>query len=145
MVPGFGHAVLRKTDPRYMCQREFALKHLPNDPLFKMVSAMLLPPHPPFLFEKSHDLTEQEYGFHEQIGMRSSVFWIWSQCFFPLDGFSSSGLKVVRGCSTNFARRWQGKSSICIETWLYVVLVHGSIAAQGAIAEGKNAVGSKQG
>jgi len=38
VVPGFGHAVLRKTDPRYMAQREFALKHLPNDPLFKLVS-----------------------------------------------------------------------------------------------------------
>lgn len=38
VVPGFGHAVLRKTDPRYTCQREFALKHLPNDPLFKLVS-----------------------------------------------------------------------------------------------------------
>ncbi|PAA86096.1 hypothetical protein BOX15_Mlig014201g1, partial [Macrostomum lignano] len=38
VVPGFGHAVLRKTDPRYMCQREFALKHLPNDPMFKVVS-----------------------------------------------------------------------------------------------------------
>jgi citrate synthase len=37
-VPGYGHAVLRKTDPRYTCQREFALKHLPNDPLFKLVS-----------------------------------------------------------------------------------------------------------
>jgi len=40
VVPGFGHAVLRKTDPRYMCQREFALKHLPNDPLFKLVSQL---------------------------------------------------------------------------------------------------------
>ncbi|EGC37805.1 hypothetical protein DICPUDRAFT_91550 [Dictyostelium purpureum] len=38
VVPGFGHAVLRKTDPRYTSQREFALKHLPNDPLFKLVS-----------------------------------------------------------------------------------------------------------
>lgn len=38
VVPGFGHAVLRKTDPRYVCQREFALKHLPNDPLFKLIS-----------------------------------------------------------------------------------------------------------
>merc|ERR1712112_645978 len=28
VVPGYGHAVLRKTDPRYTCQREFALKHL---------------------------------------------------------------------------------------------------------------------
>merc|ERR1712165_392055 len=27
VVPGYGHAVLRKTDPRYTCQREFALKH----------------------------------------------------------------------------------------------------------------------
>ncbi|KAF9428014.1 citrate (Si)-synthase [Podila epigama] len=38
VVPGYGHAVLRKTDPRYTCQREFALKHIPNDPLFKLVS-----------------------------------------------------------------------------------------------------------
>ncbi|EPZ34399.1 Citrate synthase, mitochondrial [Rozella allomycis CSF55] len=40
VVPGFGHAVLRKTDPRYICQREFALKHLPNDKLFKLVSQL---------------------------------------------------------------------------------------------------------
>jgi len=38
VVPGFGHAVLRKTDPRYTCQQEFALKHLPDDPLFKIVA-----------------------------------------------------------------------------------------------------------
>ncbi|EKM57905.1 uncharacterized protein PHACADRAFT_251834 [Phanerochaete carnosa HHB-10118-sp] len=37
VVPGYGHAVLRKTDPRYTAQREFALKHLPHDPLFKLV------------------------------------------------------------------------------------------------------------
>lgn len=36
VVPGYGHAVLRKTDPRYTCQREFALKHLPDDKLFKV-------------------------------------------------------------------------------------------------------------
>lgn len=35
-MPGFGHAVLRRTDPRYSAQREFALKHLPDDPLFKL-------------------------------------------------------------------------------------------------------------
>lgn len=46
VVPGYGHAVLRKTDPRYTCQREFALKHLPNDPLFKLVSQVykVVPP-----------------------------------------------------------------------------------------------------
>ncbi|RMD43646.1 hypothetical protein DV735_g1430, partial [Chaetothyriales sp. CBS 134920] len=38
VVPGYGHAVLRKTDPRYVSQREFALRHLPDDPLFKLVS-----------------------------------------------------------------------------------------------------------
>jgi len=37
VVPGYGHAVLRCTDPRYLCQRDFALKHLPDDPLFKLV------------------------------------------------------------------------------------------------------------
>lgn len=46
VVPGYGHAVLRKTDPRYTCQREFALKHLPNDPLFNLVSKLykVIPP-----------------------------------------------------------------------------------------------------
>jgi citrate synthase len=38
VIPGYGHAVLRKTDPRYMAQREFALKHMPDDPMFKLVS-----------------------------------------------------------------------------------------------------------
>jgi citrate synthase len=38
VIPGYGHAVLRKTDPRYTCQREFAQKHLPNDALFQLVS-----------------------------------------------------------------------------------------------------------
>ena len=37
VIPGYGHAVLRKTDPRYAAQREFALKHLPDDKLFKLV------------------------------------------------------------------------------------------------------------
>ncbi len=40
VIPGFGHAVLRKTDPRYMAQREFALEYLPEDPLFKLVSML---------------------------------------------------------------------------------------------------------
>jgi len=40
VIPGYGHAVLRKTDPRYMSQREFCLntKGLKDDPLFKLVS-----------------------------------------------------------------------------------------------------------
>ncbi|KAK8950027.1 hypothetical protein KSP40_PGU007257 [Platanthera guangdongensis] len=46
VVPGYGHGVLRNTDPRYLCQREFALKHLPDDPLFQLVSKLyeVVPP-----------------------------------------------------------------------------------------------------
>jgi len=40
VIPGFGHAVLRQTDPRYMIQREFALQYMPEDDLFKLVSLM---------------------------------------------------------------------------------------------------------
>jgi citrate synthase len=37
VVPGYGHAVLRKTDPRFTAQMEFAKKHMPNDPIVKTV------------------------------------------------------------------------------------------------------------
>ncbi len=40
VIPGYGHAVLRKTDPRYTVQREFALKHLKDDDLFKYVDVL---------------------------------------------------------------------------------------------------------
>lgn len=40
VIPGFGHAVLRKTDPRYQSQREFCEKHLPNDKMFKYVDML---------------------------------------------------------------------------------------------------------
>ncbi len=51
VIPGYGHAVLRKTDPRYTAQREFALKHLPDDPIFQLVS-MLYEVVPPILMEQ---------------------------------------------------------------------------------------------
>jgi citrate synthase len=38
VVPGYGHAVLRKTDPRYTAQMEFCQKHLPDYPMFKLVN-----------------------------------------------------------------------------------------------------------
>jgi citrate synthase len=37
VVPGYGHAVLRQTDPRYTAQLEFAKKHMPDDPLVQIV------------------------------------------------------------------------------------------------------------
>src|SRR5512144_741251 len=52
VVPGYGHAVLRKTDPRYQAQREFCLATpgLKDDPLFKLV-AMIFETAPTVLTE----------------------------------------------------------------------------------------------
>ena len=46
VIPGFGHAVLRKTDPRYVAQRDFALKYLKDYDLFDLVSKVyeVVPP-----------------------------------------------------------------------------------------------------
>ncbi len=51
VVPGYGHGVLRVTDPRYTAQREFALKHLPNDENFQIVK---------MLFEIVPDILKQQ-------------------------------------------------------------------------------------
>lgn len=37
VVPGYGHAVLRKTDPRFTAQMEFGKKHMPEDALCQTV------------------------------------------------------------------------------------------------------------
>jgi len=98
VVPGFGHAVLRKTDPRYMAQREFAQKHLPEFPLFKLVSQLfevvpvVLKEHGktknPFPNVDAHSgvllqyygLTEQNYytvlfGVSRALGVLPSLTW----------------------------------------------------------------------
>jgi citrate synthase len=51
VVPGYGHAVLRKTDPRYAAQRDFCLKYLPDDLIFKYVD-ILYKVVPPILEEQ---------------------------------------------------------------------------------------------
>ncbi len=38
VIPGYGHAVLRVTDPRYMAQMEFAKERFPNDPLLRLAA-----------------------------------------------------------------------------------------------------------
>jgi len=38
VIPGYGHAVLRKTDPRYTAQFEFGKKYFPEDPIFKLAT-----------------------------------------------------------------------------------------------------------
>ncbi|KAE9386480.1 citrate synthase [Gymnopus androsaceus JB14] len=69
VVPGYGHAVLRKTDPRYTAQQEFALKHLPDDPLFKLVGQIydMVP----------GVLLEPNVGAHSGVLLLSRLIWIW--------------------------------------------------------------------
>lgn len=46
VIPGYGHAVLRHTDPRYVHQREFAIKYIKNDPLVELCKTVydVVPP-----------------------------------------------------------------------------------------------------
>merc|ERR1711957_820445 len=98
VIPGYGHAVLRKTDPRYSAQRTFALKHMPDDELFKIVSTIyevvpgVLTEHGktknPWPNVDSHSgVLLQHYGFKEHeyctvlfgvsraMGVLSQLFW----------------------------------------------------------------------
>lgn len=98
VVPGYGHAVLRKTDPRYTAQMEFCLKHLPDDPIFKYVN-ILYKVVPPILEEQGkaknpwpnvdaqsgviqwhYGLTEYEFytvlfGIGRAIGVTANIIW----------------------------------------------------------------------
>jgi len=46
VIPGYGHAVLRKTDPRFTVQQEFAAKYIKNDNLVGIVNNLyeVVPP-----------------------------------------------------------------------------------------------------
>ena len=98
VIPGFGHAVLRKTDPRYQAQREFCLKNLPDDPIFKFVDG-LYKVVPPILEEqgkaknpwpnvdaqsgviqwyyglKEYDFYTVLFGIGRAIGVCSNIVW----------------------------------------------------------------------
>lgn len=40
VIPGYGHAVLRRPDPRYSAQLEFARKHMPEDEIFQIANTV---------------------------------------------------------------------------------------------------------
>ncbi|MBN1926214.1 MAG: citrate (Si)-synthase [Prolixibacteraceae bacterium] len=46
VIPGYGHAVLRQTDPRFTAQQEFAKKYIVNDKLVNIVNKLyeVVPP-----------------------------------------------------------------------------------------------------
>merc|ERR1711871_32576 len=37
VIPGYGHAVLRKPDPRFTCQQQYAEQFIKDDPLVNLV------------------------------------------------------------------------------------------------------------
>ncbi len=98
VIPGYGHAVLRKTDPRYKLQHEFGLKHMPDDDLFKIVE-LLYKVVPPILKEQGkaknpwpnvdahsgqiqwhYGLTEYDFytvmfGIGRTIGVSANIIW----------------------------------------------------------------------
>ena len=51
VIPGYGHAVLRKTDPRFIAQLEFGMKHFPQDDVFRL-AALVFEVVPPILVEQ---------------------------------------------------------------------------------------------
>ena len=98
VVPGYGHAVLRKTDPRYSCQREFCMKHMPNDELFLLVNTVydIMPgiltehgktknPYPNVdahsgVLLQHYGMTQQDYytvlfGVSRQLGVLPGLIW----------------------------------------------------------------------
>ncbi|KAG5481678.1 hypothetical protein CUR178_07031 [Leishmania enriettii] len=98
VVPGYGHAVLRKVDPRYTCQRNFCLRHRFDDDLFKLVNTVykIMPdiltkhgktknPYPNVdahsgVLLQHYGLMEQDcypvlFGLSRQMGVMAGVVW----------------------------------------------------------------------
>ncbi|XQJ26371.1 citrate synthase, putative [Leishmania guyanensis] len=98
VVPGYGHAVLRKVDPRYTCLRNFCLRHHFEDDLFKLINIIykIMPgiltehgktknPYPNVdahsgVLLQHYGLTEQDYytvlfGLSRQMGVMAGVVW----------------------------------------------------------------------
>ena len=107
VIPGYGHAVLRKTDPRYEAQRQFCLKHLPDDKMFKYVN-MLYKVVPDILLEqgkaknpwpnvdaqsgvlqwhfgiKEYDFYTVLFGVGRALGVLSNIIWD-RALYYPLE------------------------------------------------------------
>jgi citrate synthase len=107
VIPGFGHAVLRKTDPRYSLQREFALKHIGDETIIKYVD-LLYRVVPPILLEqgkaknpwpnvdshsgaiqwhygvREYDFYTVLFGIGRAIGICANIIWD-RALFYPLE------------------------------------------------------------
>ena len=98
VIPGYGHGVLRATDPRYLAQQRFADRHLPHDENYKIVQMLyeIVPKilkeqgkaknpwpnvdaHTGILFTyygvKEHDFFTVMFGVSRAIGVLASLVW----------------------------------------------------------------------
>lgn len=133
VIPGFGHAVLRKTDPRYVLQREFSLKYLADDPIFEYVD-MLYKVVPPILKEHGKaknpfpnvdaqsGVIQWHYGVHEYdfytvlfgigraIGICANIIWDRALCY-PLErpkSLTTEMLEEIAGIRTKKSNKEEG-------------------------------------
>ncbi len=120
VVPGYGHAVLRKTDPRFTAQMEFGKKHMPDDPLVQTVWTVyeVVPPileslgkvKNPWPNVDAHSgallvhygLKEYEFytvlfGVSRALGVLSSLIW---------DRALSLPLERPKSVTTELVKRW---------------------------------------
>ena len=127
VIPGFGHAVLRNTDPRYMLEREFALKYMQQDPLVKLVDICFqaIPPvleatgkvKNPFPNVDAHSgVCMKHYGLHQSdyytvvfavsrtLGVCSQL--IWSRVLgLPIERPKSVTLDWLHAAATKAAKK----------------------------------------
>jgi len=107
VIPGFGHAVLRKTDPRYTAIQEFCNKNIHDDLLFDYVK-LLYDVVPPILIEqgkaknpwpnvdaqsgvlqwhygvKEYEFYTVLFGLGRALGVTANIIWD-RALFFPLE------------------------------------------------------------
>ncbi|MBS1742802.1 MAG: citrate (Si)-synthase, eukaryotic [Bacteroidetes bacterium] len=127
VVPGYGHAVLRKTDPRFTAQMEFGKKHMPDDPLVQTVwniyeavppilqsIAKIKNPWPNVDAHSGALLVHygmQEYEFYTVLfGVSRALGVLASLCWDRALGFP---LERPKSVTTNLVKQWlEGKEEI---------------------------------
>ena len=126
VIPGFGHAVLRKTDPRYTALLEFAKEHFPdyylviiNEQLLKVVPRVLMEtgkvknPWPNVdcisgVIQSYYGVTEYDFypvlfGIGRAFGVLANIMWN-RALGFPLERPKSVTTALLRSLAENVSR-----------------------------------------
>lgn len=129
VVPGYGHAVLRQTDPRFTAQMEFAKKYCADDPLVQTVWNIyeVVPPileatgkiknpwpnvdaHSGALL-KHYGMVEEDF-YTVMFGVSRSLGVLASLCWDRVYGFP---LERPKSVSTRHIKRWLNKEVDSLE------------------------------